>query len=151
MRRQLAKRSGPIKSEVWVYDGTTYGSTNTKIRIFTTVGRQVGSKITYVTSAANGDSFTVNCPGPYLISYCEEFTAAGHMGISVNSSQLTTSIETITAADRRACCLTAAVNIPSSLCVGLYLNLGDVVRAHTGGGTPTTNNAGCIHFRILEL
>ena len=49
-------------------NGLTRGSTNTTVVIYGTADLSVGSDITYVNSAANGDSFTINTSGIYSIT-----------------------------------------------------------------------------------
>ena len=112
-----------------------YGTTNTKIRQiagWTTTG----TDITPANTDATGTSFTINRAGVYAIYYLDEFAAMGQLlGVSVNSNQLTTSIGTITAANR-LCLTSMQVNaLAISVSVTVRLNVGDVVRPHTSGGT----------------
>jgi hypothetical protein len=88
--------------EVVVTTGNGYGSTNTTIRRFTTTLSSVGTAITYADSAANGASFTINETGIYAIRYSEQVSTGAdrYLGASVNSSQLTSIIQNITAANR---------------------------------------------------
>jgi hypothetical protein len=128
-------------NRVRVHTGNGYGSTNTKIRRFTTTFESVGSAITYADSAANGATFTINTAGVYGFRYVDTFSLTGkYAGISVNSNQLTTNIQSITAAHRRAVIL--GVN-SDSFCLSGFLDLsaGDVVRAHTDGDPLGTSEA----------
>lgn len=140
----------PARSEVWVYDVNGHGAVNTTIRRFTTVGRNVGTAITYADSADDGGSFTINEDGVYAINYSDNFSGVSVLGISVNSSQLTTGIPSITAADRRAAGYSAAANITAQCGATLFLSSGDVVRAHTEGAS-TGSNGGDRHFRITKV
>jgi hypothetical protein len=126
-----------------------YGSTNTKIRRFTTTVLSQGSDITYADSAANGGSFTINTKGVYAISYSDVFSATGYYGVSVNSSQLTTTIQSITASDIATLDVVQNANTGGSCSVTLPLNAGDVIRAHTEG---TSTGAGFIPlFTIVRI
>lgn len=111
-----------------------YGSTNTKIRRFTNVVTNTGSDITYADSATNGASFTINTTGKYAISHSDQFTTGGgHAGISINSTQLTTNIGSITASHIGATGYIANANETVCASVTLDLTAGDVVRCHTNG------------------
>lgn len=126
--------------------GNGHGSTNTTIRRFATIveDRSAGY-FTYADSATAGASFTINLGGLYSISYSDGASAASsRVGISRNSTQLTTSIESITNADRLQAILVASGLIGN---VGVTVNLlpGDVIRPHTSGA-PNFNTAGNTAF-----
>lgn len=129
-----ALRGGPIQSMVRLNTQNGYGSTNTVIRRFTTVVTNVGSDITYADSATLGGSFTINNAGVYAISYTDNFGGTANMGVSLNSTQLTTDIISITAADRITETTTAAANQRACCGLSIYLAAGSVIRAHTNGG-----------------
>jgi len=121
-------------SIVWVTTGNGHGSTNNKIRIFTTTKLSQGTGITYATTAANGGSFTINEKGLYYIHYTDKYSAGSqfNVGISANSNQLTTDIETITESHRLAY-NNAATNVFCHISGVYTLAATDVVRAHTNG------------------
>ena len=116
-----------------------YGSSSTKIRRFTNTVTNQGSDITYADSATLGATFTINTTGIYGISYTDQFNAAGDVGLSLNSTQLTTGIVSITAADALAVATTGANNYAGSVAVTLYASAGSVIRAHTGGTASGAN------------
>ena len=130
-----------LDSSVSVKSINGYGSTNTKIRRFTTIETNTGSDITYADSAANGGSFTINTAGVYAISFADEFSGSANMGISLNSSQLTTVIYSITAADQVCIGATHAANAWNNIGVTLILAATDVIRAHTDGTASGSNSA----------
>jgi len=77
------------------------------------------------------------------MSYSGHFSSASNCGISLNSSQLATSIEAITAADRMGVTTTSAANFGGSLCVRVTMRAGDKLRPHssgTGAGTAASNH-----------
>jgi hypothetical protein len=110
-----------------------YGSTNTKIRRFTNVVLNQGADVTYADSATLGGSFTVNKTGVYAISYSDSFASSQHFGLSLNSAQLTTDIQSITAANILKIGVTGGAGSPQTVSDTVYLTAGDVVRAHTTG------------------
>lgn len=122
-----------VQSMVRVNTANGYGSTNTVIRRFSTIVVNQGSDITYADSATLGASFTINTDGVYAINYTDFFSATGDLGISLNSTQLTTAIGSITAADRLADATTSAANARANAPITLYLPAGSVIRPHTGG------------------
>jgi hypothetical protein len=141
---------GVGNSEVVVDTGNGFGSTNTKIRRFTTTQSSVGTDITYADSAADGASFTINTTGIYAISYTERFDGGSYFGISVNSTQLSTTINTITATDRVALQYMDSGNGAMSVSVTVRLAASDVVRAHTGQNT-SYQSAFAQVFRIRRV
>jgi hypothetical protein len=87
--------------EVYVTTGNGYGSSNTKIERFSVTQRSVGTAITYADSATLGSTFTINAAGIYAMEYSGYTSSTdGSIGISVNSTQLSTGIKSITAANR---------------------------------------------------
>lgn len=119
------------RSMVELNTANGWGSTNTTIRRFTNVVTNQGSDITYADSATLGATFTINTGGVYAISYNDAFGSQVHFGISVNSSQLTTSVSGITASNRKAMAFTPAANNEGYCGTTMYLAAGSVVRAHT--------------------
>jgi hypothetical protein len=113
--------------------GNGHGGTNTMIRRFTNTSSNGGS-VTYADSAANGGSFTINSPGLYEIYYSDErgTNNPAEFGISLNSAQLTTSINAITLANRLAIG-SVSLDQAGSVTRLARLAVGDVIRAHTDG------------------
>jgi len=125
---------GPVGDHsVTVTTGNGHGSTNTKIRRFTTTLSSIGTAITYADSAANGASFTINARGLYAICYSDNGSSVQPFGVSVNSAQLTTDIQTITAANRLGIHYCIASGVSNTLPVVALLAVGDVVRPHDSG------------------
>jgi hypothetical protein len=116
-----------------------YGSTNTKIRRFTNIVNNVGSDITYADSATLGATFTINTAGVYSVSFSDQFTAIGFLGLSIDSTQLTTNVQSIAVADILSVAITVEANAPSVASATFYAAASSVVRAHTGGGTTGAN------------
>jgi len=125
-----------INSLLRVATGNGYGSTNNKIRRFSTTITNVNNGCwTYADSATAGMSVTINEPGLYVISYVDiRGGAPENHGVSLNSTQLTTTITAITQADRLLSVTTAAPSAEANACVPVVLAAGDVIRAH-GDGT----------------
>lgn len=132
-------RSGSVRVDSMVrMTGTTgHGSTNTVIRRFTTTTTNQGADITLAQSSTLGDTFTVNSDGIYYISYTDGRNGGvnAQWGISLNSSQLTTGINSITAADRLN--YTSQTNLTPVPWSG-FLSKDDVIRAHTDGACDNT-------------
>lgn len=149
--RCVSFRRASTDHEVTVTTGNGFGSTNTKIRRYTTAQRNVGTAITYADSAANGATFTINEAGLYEIYTLDTRTTGGlAFGVSVNSNQLTTSIDSITASHRVAYVnnLTNAEATPVTRV--LRLAAGDVVRPH-GDGAADSASAVTSVFSIKKI
>lgn len=131
--------------------GNGHGSTNTTIRRFATIveDRSAGY-FTYADSATAGASFTINLGGLYSISYSDGASAASsRVGISRNSTQLTTSVESITNADRLQAILVAS-GLIGNVAVSANLLPGDIIRPHTSGA-PNFNTAGNTAFVMTYM
>ncbi len=122
------------RSEVWAITPSGYGSTNTKIRRFTATNRNTGSAITYADSATNGTSFTINEDGLYAMTFMDTtaISTTDYTGISINSNQLTSDINTITEANLVGFTICVASS-PATMVATIYCKAGDVLRPHTLG------------------
>ena len=145
---QISIISGRIPDQlIYCHTGNGAGSTNTRIRRFTTEMTNIGAN-TYADSAANGASFTINASGIYSIVYGDYRVAgAANLGISLNSSQLTTSILSINIADRLALTDSQTNSISSCVAVARLVS-GDVIRPHFGSNAPDSTDNSC--FFILR-
>ena len=118
-----------------------YGSTNTFIRRFTNVVDNVGADITYADSATLGATFTLNTAGIYSASYSDQFDRPQHFGLSINSTQLTTSIASIAVVNILAAATASTASFATAVSATFFAAAGSVVRSHTGsdvsGTTPT--------------
>ena len=126
-------------SYVRVNTANGYGSTNNKIRRFTNTVNNVGSDITYADSATLGATFTINTAGVYSASFSDQYTGVQFVGLSINSTQLTTAVQSIAVADILSVATTVEANAPSVASATFYAAASSVVRAHTGGGTSGAN------------
>lgn len=143
--------SPQAQSEVRLQGNAGYGSTNTRIVRFTNTERNVGSAITYATSSTLGDTFTINESGLYSIYFSHGDTVATYqIGISRNSSQLSTDIQLITANDILAASGRVAgyVGIASTT---VYLTAGDIIRAHTENQLNGTTSSAVVKFQIAKV
>lgn len=129
-----------VNSSVSVNNGNGYGSTNTVIRRFSVTLLNVGTAITYADSATLGGTFTINETGTYVIECGESLTSTGAFGVSVNSAQLTTSIGSITQANRLGIYNNQqAATQGATLAICVRLTAGDVVRHHSDSVSTNTN------------
>jgi hypothetical protein len=145
-----ALRGGPIQSMVRLHTANGNGSTNTAIRRFSTVVTNVGSDITYADSATLGATFTINNAGVYAISYTDNLGNANEIGLSLNSSQLSTSILSITAADRLKSATTGGLAFSQCADWTGYLSAGAVIRAH-GAVSPAVGTNALANFTIARV
>lgn len=138
------------RSMVRLNTANGYGSTNTRIRRFTTVVTNQGADISYADSATLGSSFTINTNGVYAISYSDCFTVPAVLGLSLNSTQLTTTLQSISTADVLIANTTGNSNYVGIASWTGYLPAGSVVRPHSDGtavGTVTNS----VQFTIMRI
>lgn len=110
--------------------GNGHGSANTKVRRFLTTIESYGTGFIYADSATLGASITIVERNEYTFCLTDRATT-GVFGFSKNSNQLTTNIESITAAHQLAyTATTGGTNFQTITWKG-FLNPGDVIRVHT--------------------
>ncbi len=111
-----------------------HGTTNNKIRNFATEVADVGSDMDCtVSDAASGASITIQAAGIYAIAYSDFYNSGScTTGISKNSSQLTTAVYSITAADIMGTSNTESSSLGQVSAI-FYATTSDVIRAHTDG------------------
>lgn len=139
------------RSQVHYYTGNGYGSTNTRIRRFLTKYIYLGDAITFADSAANGSSFTINEPGVYSITYSDDgVSSGGTCNVSVNAASLTTAPASSEIIVRfRQDGIGGSSPTSGSACV--YLNAGDIVRAHNDDQSANSTTAGATRFNIIKV
>lgn len=127
-----------------------HGSTNTCIRRFTNIVTNQGNDIKYADSATLGATFTINKAGVYSMSYADQFNVQSHLGLSLNATQLSTSVAFLAVGEQLTCAGTSGANNAnvSSWCG--YLPAGAVVRPHTGGSAQGTTVNAC-QFTITRV
>lgn len=131
----LAQTELPVgQHEVAVYSGNGHGSTNNKIRRYTDTLRNVGTSISYVDSATDGASFTINDAGMYTITCNDTKSAAvSHFGATLNSTELTTAITSVTETDLVLIGVSDTAGRGQMTSTMIYLDVDDVIRPHTDG------------------
>jgi hypothetical protein len=115
--------------------------------------RNVGGSVTYADSATLGASFTINKSGIYTITSSDHINSVAvlYIGLSLNSTELTTNVQSIidsTRLDLSYRSVDAALKARATL----HLKGGstkDVVRPHTDG-SPTETGAR-VNFRIKRI
>ena len=136
---------------------SAFGSTDTRIMRFTNSSTQ-GSALSRASSAANGDTITVNAAGVYTITATGASDATNTtwgFGISVNSTQLTTDLQTITLAHRKALygndSKPGAENQWGTVTWTGYLSVGDVIRYHSANGARVPATAALATMSVIKL
>ena len=135
-----------------VTSGSAFGSVNTKIPYFTTAAvNNTGELISIENSSSNGFSVTALKDCVVTASWYLQGLGSAKtvwVGWSLNSSQRTTSIQSITSADR------LAINAPhddgansgfvGQSTVSVKLSAGDVLRPHGDGNTAASTLGGLV-------
>jgi hypothetical protein len=117
------------------------GSTNTKIPYFSAPNYNTIQNLGVIDygNTTLGFSFTATKRCKVTASYTSYLTGLGtNLGWSLNSNQLTTSIISITSANRIAS-IDVTAGLPTNMSVQVILNTGDILRPHTGAGGVTAN------------
>lgn len=150
----LDRPSGGTETQTLSYNtGNQHGSTNTKVRRFLNNPTNSGASIlTPTDSATDGLYFTATKKCRVFVAYSDTFQAASAMGITLNSSELTTNIDELTnEGDRKAvAALTVADFIQQVFWAG-ELNTNDVIRCHTKGDNDSQVNDDNAVLEILAI
>lgn len=128
------------------------GDPDTKIVYFTNKNDDTsGGDLTIVNNSTNGLRLTIVSSGVYTVGFWLAPTGNSlTLGVSLNSNQLTTNVESITAANR-LCLGSAPQNFATFVSATKKLLAGDVIRAHigtAGAGNGTNANSGFFITRI---
>lgn len=125
------------------FQGNGAGSTNTNFRRFTTQVQAIGGDISYTSSSTLGDSWTINSPGVYSMSYCDATDSGSFdIAITLNDTQGSTSIGSTSS---NSVLMVAQgsflVSTSTSPCVSVTwpLTQGDVITAKISGSVTSTN------------
>jgi hypothetical protein len=130
-------------SMVQVNTTSGYGSTGTRIRRFSNLVSSIGSDITYVDSATDGASFTVNSSGIYSVSYTDSFSAAGQIAISKNQTLPLTTNAASLGTEALAAATSSSVDIEINAAWTGYLEEGDILRPVTNGTSNSSSPTIC--------
>lgn len=94
--RSFKSRTNPISKsgQILLHTGLGLAAVDTAVRRFATIVENTCPGITMVDSVNNGTRFTASQSGLYKVAYTEiGQTSTSYAGISINSAQLSTSIE----------------------------------------------------------
>lgn len=142
-------------------NGVAYGSTDTAIRKINAPSTNNGDKIQYFSSGGTqasggvgGAEFLCAVSGYYSFTYCDSFSAASALGLSIDSSQRTTQLTGITAANILAYSnANTAPNYPGGIAIVTYLTAGNTIRPHTqttsAAANPQIFRAEFLGFEIM--
>jgi hypothetical protein len=120
---------------VETFDGSSNGSTNNKIPTVDSFTEDGAGILEIESTSANGFSVTARKDCLVTATYTDAFSSLGYIGWSLNSNQLTTSIQSITQADRKALTYLTPINAGGSVTVSIPLKAGDVLRPHNDGAS----------------
>lgn len=141
-----------LNSVITLRQGNGHGSTNTTIRRWSVIYEQYGAFVgTLTLSATLGTSIEIPENGIYELSGSDGATSSvSYVGISKNSSELSTGIESIETRD--VIYSTREVNaIIRGLSATSQLSKGDVIRWHTDGAPNRADNTSQNFFRIIQI
>ena len=132
-----------VKDEIYLSNGSGFGSTNTKIRTYTNVRKNTGTRMTLTQSATLGDSILINSAGAYAFCGNDLHSASttSH-AITVNDSAMTTNASTplTYAQGKRVSWIGITGNDSKPICWFGILAVNDVVRFHTDGNDNDTSD-----------
>lgn len=131
------------RSGVHVYSSNGHGSTNTTIQRYSNILYSTGPDITYADSSTAGASFTINTTGVYSLTLVHMSSSPQLVGFSLNSNQLTTHIQNITASNIIGFTDEISANVLITFAATVNLNAGDVVRPHDQGNSDGSNPQRC--------
>lgn len=129
------------------------GSSGTRIRRFASIVRAYGKSITYNADATNGDSFIINQTGLYIIN-CSDArspSASDVVGLSLNSSTLSTNYSSLTTAEQLGHGIMISADNPGWVVFVGMLEAGDTVRVHLGAAASDSGNVFATRFYMARI
>lgn len=127
-----------------------WGSTNTKIPYYSNLVQDTtGDLVTADNSTTLGLSFTVNRACRLILS-CSGNMNGSQIGVSVNSTQLTTNVDVINAADRLMCSIGNSANEHKEATAVYDASPGDVIRPHFDGSAINFADRWTVNFIAQE-
>lgn len=142
---------GALPSMVRVARANGIGSVGTAIRRFLNLVVSQGTDITYSDSATSGALFTINTSGVYSISYSDNFAATAWAGISLNASNLATSIYALADGEYVTSSYAGNINQGAACSVSLYLPAGSLVRPHNNVSAAAGSTTPACGFTITRV
>lgn len=141
----LKRLGAATTQEIYLDGGNGYGSTNTKIRRYTTQQISTGSGITVTDSATLGETFTIGSgqAGTYFGCMMDFTSSAGFLqGITLNDSAISTDSSSSTYANGlRAIGVNASVGSESlGACFVLPLAVSDIIRVKSDANANGTDD-----------
>lgn len=129
-------KSGPA-STVHVSNSVTNGTVGQFAKCFNLIFERFGNAITYVQDAVAGDSFIINIPGVYSISYSGNSGANDIFAITRDGDPtvVATSLPNGVALAIDSC---TAADTPANCAWTGYCNANSRIRAHQAGNTSGT-------------
>ena len=131
--------------------GNGHGSTNTKIRRWSNSPIDKGNAWAYADSATDGMSVTMNRNCSVFMLYVDNNSGGScQLGLTVNSSQLTTNINSSTLVTADKISQGSGGTGIVGQCSGFWnFSEGDVLRTHGNGASDSTNNQS--FFIMIEM
>lgn len=157
IQAQINSRAASVPlSIIWMTGGNGFGgssSGDTMIRNFTTtvVSIPAGSMSRVVRTTTTADYFLISVQGRYEITYIDTAGgSSGMIGISVNSTQLSTAVNSITNINRLT---NGTIAASTTLCINtvVFLFTNDQIRAHCAPTLPTGTTDSEVLFRIIKI
>jgi len=133
--------------EIYMTTPNGHGLVDLNIRGYSVTQRSVGTAFSHAYTADNGSVFTILENGKYDIQVADVAGVTGHIGISLNSSELSTNVKIITASSRL--CIQSDPITGQSLYTaaqGVTLSVGDKIRAHTNRSLNSASISGWIRI-----
>lgn len=149
-----SKKNGIARiTESFWYGQNGYGSSSTKVYKYTNEVIESDPFILKVENDATlGLRMTAQVECKFSVSVSFTASGAAFVGISKNCTQLTTSINTITTADKMALGLVTAANLSDNVCFSGILKIGDVIRfMGDGAGSGLNQEYGSVYAKAEEI
>lgn len=137
---------GTVDTKIWRFDDFMCNTNDAYTPVTLDATVDCGA-ISCITTLANGTVCTVNENGVYTVSASGYHGGQIHLGVSLNSTQLTTNFQSINVEDRLFHTGNSGQTVSSSNTV--KLKKGDVLRVHTDG-TNISSNTNRAQFTITK-
>ena len=147
----IPKHDAPSPSEIVLQGGNGSGAVANFIRRFSNVLVNNSTDIQYLDDPNQGARFVILTPGVYAITWMDIFTAAQPIGVTVNETETTITLLSMTKYNDIVCIGNTLAANGVGQCVGtIRCNGGEVIRAHTAAFTES-GFPQYAQFRIVKV
>ncbi len=148
----IPRRQDPCRGYIFVSGGSGHGSTNTKVRKYTSVKESFGPDAPIYnadTQATNGTELTIVSDGIYIVAANDLLATGATLAITINDKTLSTNPGSMSYTNGLRTWSQSAGSGPIYITWTGFLKAGDIIRIKDNGGNDNTGTD--VNFAITKI